>query len=540
MRVAELVETRFRAIFLWSVVGAIALTMVALGVFRTPAVLWPWVGFGPLVVLGLFDMTQKKQAIRRNFPVLGRMRYLLELIRPELYQYFVESDTEGVPFDRENRSLIYQRAKNARDTTPFGTKMDVYAPGYEWVNHSLQAKHLDVRDMRITVGGPDCQQPYSCSLLNISAMSFGSLSKNAILAFNRGAKLGGFAHNTGEGGLSPYHLEGGGDVIWQIGTGYFSCRDEHGNFSPAKFAEKAVLPNVKMIEIKLSQGAKPGHGGILPAAKVTPEIAAIRGVVMGKDVLSPPTHSAFSTPIGLLEFVKQLRDLSGGKPVGFKLCVGRRREFLAICKAMVQTGITPDFITVDGGEGGTGAAPLEFSNHIGAPLIEGLIFVHNALVGYSLRGKIRILASGKVASGFAMLKRLAIGADIIMSARAMMMSIGCIQALKCNSNHCPVGVATQDKHLMAGLDPTDKAHRCASYHKQTIHSLAEMLGALGLNSAQELRPWHIMHRVSSNETKHYGELYHFLNDGELLREPLPPDYSRACKSASAETFSHCD
>jgi glutamate synthase domain-containing protein 2 len=540
MRIAELVETRFRAIFLWSVAGASALTVAAFGIFRTPAVFWPWVGFGPLVALGLFDIAQKKQAIRRNFPVLGRMRYLLELIRPELYQYFVESDTEGVPFDREHRSLVYQRAKSVRDTTPFGTKMDVYAPGYEWVNHSLQAKQLDASDMRVMVGGPDCKQPYSCSLLNISAMSFGSLSKNAILAFNRGAKLGGFAHNTGEGGLSPYHLEGGGDLIWQIGTGYFSCRDEHGNFSPAKFAEKAVLPNVKMIEIKLSQGAKPGHGGILPAAKVTPEIAAIRGVALGKDVLSPPTHSTFSTPIGLLEFVKQLRDLSGGKPIGFKLCVGRRREFLAICKAMVKTGITPDFITVDGGEGGTGAAPLEFSNHIGAPLNEGLIFVHNALVGYSLRSKIRILASGKVASGFSMLKRLAIGADIIMSARAMMMSIGCIQALKCNSNHCPVGVATQDKHLMAGLDPTDKAFRCANYHKQTIHSLAEMLGALGLNSAQELRPWHIMHRVSANETKHYGELYHFLNDGELLREPLPADYARACKSASAETFSHCE
>lgn len=540
MHIAELIETRFRVIFIWSVVGALVLTGIVFAAFGGAYAFGPWIVLGPIVVLGLWDMTQKKQAIRRNFPVLGRMRYVLELIRPEIRQYFVESDNEGVPFDREHRSLIYQRAKSARDTTPFGTKMDVYAPGYEWVNHSLQAKEIDASHMRVTVGGPDCKQPYSCSLLNISAMSFGSLSMNAILAFSRGAKLGGFAHNTGEGGLSPYHLQGGGDLIWQIGTGYFSCRDEHGNFSPTKFAEKSVLPNVKMIEIKLSQGAKPGHGGILPAAKVTAEIAEIRGVPMGKDVLSPPTHSAFSTPIGLLEFVKQLRDLSGGKPVGFKLCVGRRREFLAICKAMVQTGITPDFITVDGGEGGTGAAPLEFSNHIGAPLIEGLIFVHNALVGYSLRSKIRILASGKVASGFAMLKRLAIGADVIMSARAMMMSIGCIQALKCNSNHCPVGVATQDKHLMAGLDPTDKSVRAANYHKQTIHSLAEMLGALGLNAAYELRPWHIMHRLSANETKHYGELYHFLRDGELLQDPLPIDYARACHSASAETFSHVE
>lgn len=539
MHIAEFVETQFRAIFVWSVVGLVVLTTIAFAMFGSQA-FWPWVVFGPLVILGIGDLTQKKQAIRRNYPVLGHMRYFLELIRPEIYQYFIESDKEGVPFDREHRSLIYQRAKNVRDTTPFGTKLDVYAPGYEWVNHSLLARHVDAGDMRITIGGPDCRHPYSCSLLNISAMSFGSLSKNAILAFSRGAKLGKFAHNTGEGGLSPYHLEGGGDLIWQIGTGYFSCRDEAGKFSPTLFAEKAKISNVKMIEIKLSQGAKPGHGGILPAAKVTAEIAAIRGVPMGKDVLSPPTHSSFSTPLGLLEFVKQLRELSGGKPIGFKLCVGKRREFLAICKAMVQTGITPDFITVDGGEGGTGAAPLEFSNHIGAPLVEGLIFVHNALVGYSLRNKIRILASGKSSSGFSMLKRLAIGADVVMSARAMMMSIGCIQALKCNSNHCPVGVATQEKHLMAGLDPTDKANRVASYHKQTIHSLAEIIGALGLQSAQELRPWHLMHRISANETRHYGELYHFLRDGELLSDNLPPDYARACNSASAETFGHSD
>jgi len=539
MHLAEFVETRFRVIFLWSIAGLVLLTAIATLIFG-PHALWPWLVLGPLILLGLADMTQKKQAIRRNYPVLGHMRYFLELIRPEIFQYFIESDKEGVPFDREHRSLIYQRAKNVRDTTPFGTKVDVYAPGYEWVNHSLLARHVDEKDMRVIVGGPDCRQPYSCSLLNISAMSFGSLSKNAILALSRGAKMGQFAHNTGEGGLSPYHLEGGGDLIWQIGTGYFGCRDEFGKFSPKLFAEKAATPNVKMIEIKLSQGAKPGHGGILPAAKVTPEIAAIRGVPMGKDVLSPPTHSTFSTPIELLEFVKQLRDLSGGKPIGFKLCVGKRREFLAICKAMVKTGITPDFITVDGGEGGTGAAPLEFSNHIGAPLVEGLIFVHNALVGYSLRSRIRILASGKSTSGFSMLKRLSIGADVIMSARAMMMAIGCIQALKCNSNHCPVGVATQEKHLMAGLDPTDKAHRVASYHKQTIHSLAEMIGALGLNSAQQLRPWHLMHRISANETRHYGELYHFLKDGELLADSLPPDYARACHSASPDSFGHSD
>jgi glutamate synthase domain-containing protein 2 len=537
MHIAEFVETRFRGIFIWTSVALVVITGVALA-YWGPVVLWPWVVLGPLELVGLRDLTQKRQAIRRNYPILGRVRYFLELIRPEIYQYFIENDNEGVPFGREHRSLVYQRAKNVRDTTPFGTKMNVYAPGYEWVNHSLLARHLDAEGMRVTVGGPDCKQPYSCSLLNISAMSFGSLSKNAILALSGGAKQDNFAHNTGEGGLSPYHLEGGGDLIWQVGTGYFACRDEDGKFSPTIFAEKSAIENVKMIEIKLSQGAKPGHGGILPAAKVTPEIAAIRGVPMGQDVLSPPGHSAFSTPIGLLEFVKQLRDLSKGKPIGFKLCVGKRREFLALCKAMVQTGITPDFITVDGGEGGTGAAPLEFSNHIGAPLIEGLIFVHNALVGYSLRSKIKLIASGKVTSGFGMLKRLAIGADLCMSARAMMMAIGCIQALKCNSNHCPVGVATQEKHLMAGLDPTDKAKRVASYHKQTMESLAEMVGALGLNSSEDLRPWHVMHRVSPNQTRHYGELYNFLRDGALLADELPPDYARACAAASAETFGH--
>lgn len=537
MHIAEFVETKFRVLFVWGVVAALLLTAAAFAMFG-PHALWPWIVLGPLVMLGFIDMTQKRQAIRRNFPALGNMRYFLELIRPEIYQYFIESDKEGVPFDREDRSLVYQRAKKVRDTTPFGTKLDVYEPGYEWVNHSLAAKHIDASDMRVMVGGPDCKQPYSLSLMNISAMSFGSLSKNAIIALSRGAKLDNFAHNTGEGGLSPYHIEGGGDLIWQVGTGYFACRSEDGKFSPEIFSEKSANPQVKMIEIKLSQGAKPGHGGILPAAKVTPEIAEIRGVPMGKDVLSPPTHTEFSTPIGLLEFVKKLRDLSGGKPVGFKLCVGKRREFLAICKAMIETGITPDFITVDGAEGGTGAAPLEFSNHIGAPLVEGLIFVHNALVGYSLRDKIRIIASGKVTSGFGMLKRLCMGADAVMCARSMMMALGCIQALKCNSNHCPVGVATQMKHLMAGLDPKDKSNRVASYHKETIQSLAEMIGALGLNSADELRPWHLMHRISANETKHYGELYHFLRDGELLADELPPDYARACDSASADTFGH--
>jgi glutamate synthase domain-containing protein 2 len=369
-------------------------------------------------------------------------------------------------------------------------------------------------------------------------MSFGALSSNAILALNKGAKIGGFAHNTGEGGISPYHIDGGGDLIWQVGTGYFGCRTDDGDFCPQLFADKATQPNVKMIELKLSQGAKPGHGGILPAAKLTPEIAKIRNVPLGRDVNSPPGHRVFSTPIGLLEFIAKLRDLSGGKPVGFKLCVGKRREFLAVCKAMVKTGITPDFITVDGGEGGTGAAPLEFSNHIGAPLVEGLIFVHNALIGYDLRDRIRVICSGKVTSGFAVLKRIALGADACNSARGMMLALGCIQALKCNSNHCPVGVATTDPGLFVGLVPSHKSVRVASFHKETIQSVAEMLGAIGLNSPEQLRPWHVLHRTSPTETKHYGELYDFLDPGELVRGPLPPTYKRACEAASADPFDH--
>lgn len=525
-----------RDVFVRSVVVIVIVSLVALFVYRP--LLWSWIVLGPLIALGFHDMYQEKRSILRNFPVLGHARYLLELIRPEIYQYFVESDTDGVPFDRDQRSLVYQRAKGERDTIPFGTKEDLYEIGYEWVNHSMAPIHHDPKDLRVTIGGQDCRQPYSASLLNISAMSYGSLSKNAILALSKGAKLGNFAHNTGEGGISPYHLEGGGDLIWQIGTGYFGCRDEQGRFSPEIYRDAVAVPNVKMIELKISQGAKPGHGGILPAAKLTAEIAAIRRVPMGQDVLSPPGHSAFSTPIGLLEFVAQLRELSEGKPIGIKLCVGKRREFLAVCMAMVKTEILPDFITVDGGEGGTGAAPLEFSNHIGTPLMEGLIFVHNALVGYSLRNKIRVLASGKVTSGFSLLKRLALGADACNSARGMMLALGCIQALKCNSNHCPVGVATQDPRLMAGLVPTAKSVRVANFHRETMASLGEMLGAIGLASPGDLRPWHIVHRVSPTEIKHYGELYDFLEDGALLRQPLPPSYRRACEGASPETFGH--
>ena len=526
-----------RRLFLFFV-AAVAIIAI-LGFTLVPPLRWTLLILVPLVILGFSDYFQTKRAIRRNFPIIGHGRYLLEKIRPEIYQYFVESDIEGVPFDRDARSLVYQRAKGVRDTVPFGTKRDVYETGYEWVNHSLAPIHLESMDIRHTVGGPDCKQPYSASIFNISAMSYGSLSKEAVLALSGGAAQGGFAHNTGEGGLSPYHLEGGADIIWQIGTGYFGCRTLDGDFDPALYRKNATHEQVKMIELKLSQGAKPGHGGILPATKVNPEIAKIRNVPMGKDVISPPGHDAFSTPIGLLEFIQQLRELSDGKPVGFKLCIGKRREFLAICKAMKQTGITPDFITVDGAEGGTGAAPLEFSNHMGAPLMEGLIFVHNALRGFDLRDDITVIVSGKVSSGFHMLKRLALGADICYSARAMMMALGCIQALQCNTNHCPVGITTHNPQLTAGLVVANKSVRVANYHRETVESLGEMMGAMGVTTPKELRPWHIMRRASPTTVKHYGEIFDYLEEGSLLDEQqLPESYARAWQAASAESFHH--
>jgi len=499
-------------------------------------VLWSFIILGPLIGIGIQDSLQKHHAIRRNFPLIGRLRYLLEMIRPEIYQYFIESNSDGAPFSREQRSLVYQRAKKAIDTLPFGTQLDVYQPGYEWIAHSLIPTHIDHSQMRVRVGGPQCKQPYNASLLNISAMSYGALSKNAILALNGGAKIGQFAHNTGEGGLSPYHLEPGGDIIWQIGTGYFSCRNPDGTFNPEKFEINAKKPQVKMIEIKLSQGAKPSHGGILPAKKVTQEISAIRGVSMGQDVLSPPAHSAFQTPIGLLEFVQKLRDLSGGKPVGFKLCLGKRREFIAICKAIVKTGLYPDYIAVDGGEGGTGAAPLEFSNYMGYPGIDGLVFIHNALIGFNIRDKIKIFNSGKVNSGFGLIKRLALGADAIYSARAMMMSLGCIQALRCNTNQCPTGVATQDPGLVKGLVVTDKKIRVAQFHSGTIASAKDLLEAMGLEHPSDLRPWHILKRIGPYEVKNYAQIFEFLHPGDLLEGTVPESYKTACAGAVADSF----
>lgn len=520
--------------------GGIA--FIILGYLILPTSYYPAHNFVSVILgligfVGILDVTQRKHTIRRNFPVLGRFRYLLESIRPEINQYFVESNTDGRPFNRNERSIIYQRAKNELDSVPFGTQLDVNEIGYEWVNHSIMAKHVDPATFRCVVGGPDCKQPYSASLLNVSAMSFGALSKNAVMALNGGAKRGGFAHNTGEGSISPYHLQPGGDIIWQIGTGYFGCRTPDGRFNPKTFAERAQLPQVKMIELKLSQGAKPGHGGILPGVKVTAEIAKIRDVPVGQTVFSPPAHSAFSTPIELLQFLKQLRDLSGGKPVGFKLALGKRREFVAICKAMLKTGIKPDFITVDGGEGGTGAAPLEFSDRVGGPGIEALIFVDNTLRGFGLRQHIRVISSGKVVTGFSMIKRFALGADMCNSARAMMMALGCIQALRCNSNDCPTGVATSRPDLVKGLDVADKTVRVANYHRRTIESAAEILGAMGMTSPAELKPWHVFRRIGPALIKNYSEIHHYIRDGEFLNDgPVHPAYKNAIQASTPDTF----
>ncbi|MCB0688662.1 MAG: FMN-binding glutamate synthase family protein [Saprospiraceae bacterium] len=521
----------------FSILSIVLVTGVALYVW--PPMWWALVLLGPLIALGMYDMFQTKHSIMRNFPILGRGRYIMEELRPKMYQYFIESDTSGTPINRVSRSIVYQRAKRELDTTPFGTQLDVYDEGYEWSNHSIAAKHFsgNLNDLRLSVGGSECLQPYSSSLLNVSAMSFGSLSKNAILALNGGAQIGGFAHNTGEGGISPYHLKMGGDLIYQIGTGYFGCRDHAGNFSEERFRKRLESPEVKMVEIKLSQGAKPGHGGILPAGKNTPEIAEIRDILPGRDVLSPPYHSAFDSPIGLLEFLQNLRVWSDGRPVGFKLCIGWRSEFLAICKAMVQTGIYPDFITVDGGEGGTGAAPLEFSNSMGMPYRDGLAFVHDALVGFDIREKIRIFASGKIITGFDVVKALALGADICQSARAMMLALGCIQAMECNRNTCPTGVATQDPELVAGLVVNDKKYRVANFQRETIKSVSELTAAAGFDSPWQFDRYSINRRISPQQVMTYAEIYPYIGRGCLLFEDsVPPQFDKDIALADPGSF----
>lgn len=492
-----------------------------------------------LTALGYYDMFQTKHSIMRIYPVFGRLRWFMEDMRPKIYQYFVESDIDGRPINRIDRSTIYQRAKKENDTMPFGTQLDVYAEGYEWMCHSIAPKDFKSlnHNPRVLVGNKDCTKPYDLSIYNISAMSYGSLSSNAVEAMNAGAQIGGFAHNTGEGGLSPYHLKHGGDIIWQIGTGYFGCRDNNGNFSPELFAEKSQLENVKMIEIKISQGAKPGHGGILPAAKNTPEIAAIRAIQPYTLVASPPFHSAFNTPKELILFVQKLRDLSGGKPVGFKLCIGHKSEFISICKAMMALDIYPDFITVDGGEGGTGAAPQEFSNYVGAPLLDGLDFVSNILRGLDIKKHIKVLASGKMTSGFHLVRAMALGADACYSARAMMMAVGCIQALMCNTNKCPVGVATQDKTLSVGLVVEDKKTRVAQFHKYTIENFVELLGAAGLSSKEELTRSHIYRRISLNSMLTYEEIFPSYEIGAFINpEQIPQRYKTDFAFASMDRW----
>ena len=475
--------------------------------------------FAAISYLGFRDLTQTRHAILRNYPLSARLRFLLERVRPEIRQYFLESDTDGAPFPRDKRAIVYQRAKRDLDKRPFGTQADVYKDQFEWLHHSMApTEALPGTAMRVTIGA-GCAQPYSASLLNISAMSYGALSANAIRSLNKGAKMGGFAHDTGEGGISPYHREAGGDLIWEVGSGYFGCRSADGSFDAGKFAEAARDPQVKMVELKLSQGAKPGHGGVLPAAKITPEIAAIRGVPMGQDCVSPARHSCFSTPVGLLEQIARMREASGGKPSGFKLCIGHPWEFMAICKAMVETGLTPDFIVVDGKEGGTGAAPLEFMDHMGMPLRDGLNFVHNALVGIGLRDRIRLGAAGKIITGFDMARVMALGADWCNVARGFMFAVGCIQAQACHTGHCPTGVTSQDPMRQRAIVVPDKALRVKNFHGDTVHALAELVAAAGLHHPSDLRPQHFLRRITAERVVSFAEQYEMLTPGQLLFDP---------------------
>jgi glutamate synthase domain-containing protein 2 len=496
----------------------------------------PLAAFGGLTLVGLRDLVQTKHSILRNYPISAHLRFLLEEIRPEMRQYFFEGEKDGTPFSRDTRAIVYQRAKMQLDKRPFGTQQKVYDRQFEWINHSIAPRMVASAPLRVLIGGPDCRQPYLSSILNISAMSFGALSANAIRSLNKGARMGGFAHDTGEGGLSPYHREHGGDLIWEIGSGYFGCRTPDGNFSPEAFAATAAAEQVKMVELKLSQGAKPGHGGVLPAAKVSREIAETRGVPMGSDCVSPSQHPAFSTPIGLLQMIAEMRRLSGGKPTGFKLCVGHPWEFLAICKAMIETGITPDFIVIDGKEGGTGAAPLEFVDHVGMPLRDGLSFVHNALVGCGLRDSIRLGASGKIVTAFDMARAMALGADWCNAARGFMFAIGCIQAQSCHTDQCPTGVATQDPTRSRALNVADKSQRVTNFHAATLRALAELVAAAGLAHSSELRPDHISQRLSATSSATYAELYPVLAPGELLAGTADWRFKEAWASAKPDSF----
>lgn len=518
------------------VLSAVSLILIGLVSLSWPPVLWALIIVVPLILVGIYDILWAGHNVLHNYPVIGHLRYALEFISPEIHQYFIESNEDGRPYSRLQRHLVYARAQQAVDTQPFGTQREIMEVGFIRASHSLAPKTVPRDEARIRVGGSECTRPYLASRLNISAMSFGALSPTAIHALNAGARRGNFAHNTGEGGLSPYHLAGGGDIIFQIGTGYFGCRTPEGAFDEDKFVDIARHDVVRMIEIKLSQGAKPAHGGVLPAAKVDEEISRIRGVPMGRDVISPPAHSTFSSPEGLLQWVARLRELSDGKPIGFKLCVGRRHEFMGIVKAMLKTGITPDFITVDGAEGGTGAAPLEFTDRLGMPINEGLTFVHSCLVGASLRDRLRLISSAKIVTGFNMVEKVSLGADMCNMARPMLFALGCIQAVRCNTNTCPTGIATQDRQRAKAVDVESRQIRVANFHGATIESFLDLVGAMGLTSPSQLSPDLIYQRVADETERSYDEIYPLLEPGELLGKKINPAYAEHWGKASAEAF----
>lgn len=481
-------------------------------------VLWVYVVLVPMILVGLYDLYFSSNTILRNFPFFGHFRYLSLRISPEINQYFVENNTEGKPFNKIQRNMVNKRADQRLETHPFGTEEDVYRGDYEWVPHSIYPRQKKEAAPRVRIGGPACRQPYDAAILNISAMSYGSLSASAVRALNYGAKVGGFFHNTGEGGLSPHHQVAGADLVWEIGSGYFGCRDQDGNFNDQMFRETAAKPAVKMIEIKLSQGAKPGHGGVLPGPKVIPDIAKIRNVKPYTKVVSPAYHKTFSDAPGLLKFVQRLRELSEGKPVGFKLCIGDTGEFEDICRAMLETGIRPDFITVDGGEGGTGAAPPEFSDSVGMPLVEALVFVNNTLNGFDLKKDIRVIASGKIVSGFDMIKAFALGADLCNSARGMMLALGCIQALKCDTDECPTGITTHNPHLTRGLVVPDKARRVTNFQQETVNAALELLASMGLDEFRELQRHHIHKRINFETMKSFADIYPLVGTSAYLSD----------------------
>ncbi|MFD6436308.1 FMN-binding glutamate synthase family protein [Streptomyces venezuelae] len=508
---------------------------VVLALLTSP---WWWAAAAPLLVVaptGVYDLVQRRHSVLRNYPVLGHLRFFMEALRPELQQYFVERNYDGRPFDRDTRSIVYERAKGVAAEEPFGSERDMDDRGYEFLVPSMAPAPVPKEPPRVRVGGPDCEQPYDMALLNVSAMSFGSLSSNAIVALNTGAARGGFAHDTGEGGLSDHHLRPGGDLVWEIGTGYFGCRTRDGDFDPRQFEEKAAHPAVRCLSLKLSQGAKPGIGGVLPGSKVNAEIASVRGVPQGETVISPPYHRVFSTPRELVRFLARMRELAHGKPVGFKLCPGSRTQFLAVCKAMAAEGITPDFIVVDGAEGGTGAAPLEFADHLGMPLTDGLITVHSALTGTGLRDRIRIGASGKVATGSDIVKRLAMGADYTNAARAMMFTVGCIQAQRCHTNRCPTGVTTVDPRRARALDVVDKSARVTRFQQATVESALQIMAAMGVRDATDLGPHLVRRREDNGRFRSYADLYDWLSPGELLAAP-PESWAADWHAADPDSF----